>query len=1050
MESLTHQRVLSVACGLYHTVVVTASGCAMSFGGNESGQLGHSMGTHSGVRPKVINFDIVAGGRTGPIIIKKAACGDLFTLLMTTAGTVYGCGSAAYLGNPLVADEKDVVCPARRVETLLGSQIVDVVAGAEHALALSRENELFGWGNNKHCELGYRSENQTTQDSNVTDFIVDPLTASFHQQLPRKVSFPELSSDETMAEMNPAPNTNGSASAHQILGMAAGGAHSVLWTSGGVLLGAGSNKYGQLALMLPQAETFSVVDLGSGAGAPVKCLMAACGATHTVVLASSVDPGAASAASSSAVGGGQDASGVCVTYSTQVLAFGSNSNGQITGTSTTSLFRTPVQVFPNDLQPRFRGSVAQIDSVLLVAAGGDQSFAVGARCDFPSAPNYYATSIYSGTAHAAPNMLRYAGASSARGEQSSPAVLGFGGMPLGDTLLKKQFSSVASRALEAMNAPALHKLLVKAQGDKANASSESSLLSAALSTVSELFFSPSLLAGSFAVDPAKAETVIFSGGETKAIVATRADQAMHAKCGAAAANGVITESQAIETLTSSMIFDIEGAEQCYTTLMTLGPNAVARLLAALQQSVTELEHAAGAGASNGASEGAFGGWRFGLARPSAASDAATLLPDSAYKVFMLIWQSPTMGNPSMSAELMTRLLKLIEGQQRSHATQQRVHGQEKAMPGIATNKLVAMFLQYPDHLLVSRILKPLQLHLSYHIHAAEGSNANVISSHDSSTVNISIRLLCKTLRWLHVTNLVRPFASPELFYNDGVMALPDALLLHDYKRWLAEYAARAKQQAEQSSKKRKMKQNSESCSSEGKPPARDSCGGGGGASDGSTSHDAARSAPMRSSEADDASSAAVFMETESTGAPEAAAPRSGSESGSGSAAHVEAQKPLSADGDQRADSGSESDGADESDALRYLEMAVAAAEVACADEDEEDDDANENSNSDSSNSSNSRSRSTAFPSAEGVLGTTISSSRKRKARPFCLSAFPFLLSADVKRRVLHAVSFEQQRTAQSQAFFGGLASGMMMFQPWFLLPIQRDHLLQQALIHILK
>lgn len=155
------QRITSVSCGLTHTVCVTASGCAVSFGGNESGQLGHTSQVISKVPPKIVAFNVghghasMTGGAMGSVVIRKAVCGDLYTLFLTTSGEVYGCGSASYVGNPLPAGGAVNISAAQRVESLVGSNVTDVAAGSLHAMVLTRAGEVFSWGSNLHFELGY-------------------------------------------------------------------------------------------------------------------------------------------------------------------------------------------------------------------------------------------------------------------------------------------------------------------------------------------------------------------------------------------------------------------------------------------------------------------------------------------------------------------------------------------------------------------------------------------------------------------------------------------------------------------------------------------------------------------------------------------------------------------------------------------------------------------------------------------------------------------------------------------------------------------------------
>eukprot|EP00596_Hydrurales_sp_CCMP1899_P005982 CAMPEP_0119044426 /NCGR_PEP_ID=MMETSP1177-20130426/31359_1 /TAXON_ID=2985 /ORGANISM="Ochromonas sp, Strain CCMP1899" /LENGTH=208 /DNA_ID=CAMNT_0007014515 /DNA_START=145 /DNA_END=767 /DNA_ORIENTATION=+ len=93
VEELGNHRIHSVSCGLYHTVCVTASGLAISYGGNEAGQCGHSGSIHTKVKPKMVDFH-----GNGSVIVKQIACGDLFTVFLSTTGEVYTCGVGSYMG----------------------------------------------------------------------------------------------------------------------------------------------------------------------------------------------------------------------------------------------------------------------------------------------------------------------------------------------------------------------------------------------------------------------------------------------------------------------------------------------------------------------------------------------------------------------------------------------------------------------------------------------------------------------------------------------------------------------------------------------------------------------------------------------------------------------------------------------------------------------------------------------------------------------------------------------------------------------------------------
>lgn len=239
LESLINHRISSVVCGLNHTVCVTSSGCALSFGGNECGQLGHSISKISHVTPKVPLFQLSL--RAAPIVIKKVSCGDLFTLFLTTAGEVYGCGSSLYLGNATTTTTIDSkggssivqsshnICPAQRIEALVSVHVKDIASGSSHSLALSTsstgggEDQLYGWGSNAQYQLGQPQVSTTNNNSystTTTDIHHHPIHEQ-HQQIPIRIT---ISSHSQTTQYG------------RIIGLCAGFQHSIIWTDKGFVM----------------------------------------------------------------------------------------------------------------------------------------------------------------------------------------------------------------------------------------------------------------------------------------------------------------------------------------------------------------------------------------------------------------------------------------------------------------------------------------------------------------------------------------------------------------------------------------------------------------------------------------------------------------------------------------------------------------------------------------------------------------------------------------------------------------------------------------------
>ena len=406
-ESLTNHKIVSVACGLNHTIILTSSGIPMSFGNNEVGQLGHSPGSIRNVKPHVVNFDYNKSNTA--MIFRKISCGDLFSLFLTTTGELFGAGSGLYLGNQ-TTENKTI---SAKIESLIGNNIVDICCGSSFTLALDSTGLLFGFGNNNQSQLGISNDE------------------SSHIQLPTIV--PLIS------------QVRGS-----ISGIAAGSSHSIIWTSDGKVYGSGNNKQGQIGLNIMRALAFEhLTDL------PYPCILASCGSNHSLLLC--------------------DDNG-----NNRVFGMGSNNFGNISSTNTSTIIRTVTEI---ELR-----TIWKVGKVYYIAAGGDQSFAVGVS----------------------------------------------DGISEASTLLKRNFSTRISKATACMSTSSLLALL----SDTLLQKESKMVFNTTMNLVTELFGSPSLLAGSFITD------------------------------------GVL---------------DVSGLENVYTSLMQLGNSAIFRLFGSLMEALVQIE-----------------------------------------------------------------------------------------------------------------------------------------------------------------------------------------------------------------------------------------------------------------------------------------------------------------------------------------------------------------------------------------------------------------------------------------------------------------------------
>jgi alpha-tubulin suppressor-like RCC1 family protein len=146
---------LQVATGLSFTVILTTDGQVYTCGSNTHGQLGHG-DTIDRATPKIVElFEGLA-----PVV--QVAAGASYTFAVTDDGTVYSFGSCTNfcLGH---GDQHDELRP-RAIQSFKRRNIhvVRVSAGDEHAVALDALGYVYTWGRGYCGALGHGDENDKT------------------------------------------------------------------------------------------------------------------------------------------------------------------------------------------------------------------------------------------------------------------------------------------------------------------------------------------------------------------------------------------------------------------------------------------------------------------------------------------------------------------------------------------------------------------------------------------------------------------------------------------------------------------------------------------------------------------------------------------------------------------------------------------------------------------------------------------------------------------------------------------------------------------------
>ncbi|KAL6493180.1 hypothetical protein OROGR_032939 [Orobanche gracilis] len=248
--------VCSIAAGHYHSLAVTSQGRVWAWGRNSELQLGRADFSSRETWSKPQNVEgldqvrVVAAFASGVV---SAAIGDEGTLW------VWGKSKRGQLG--LGKGFVEAVLPSR-VEALLGHEIVKVSLGWGHALALTKDGKLFGWGYYAGGRLGKIGK---CLEASPQDSIVGKVKSPTGENSSLRIEAGEqliLEAIENEKE-DPIfwePTLVEELCNVKVVDVACGHDHSLVLCSDGTLLSGGSNVYGQLGRVKDDLG-FHVVDM---------------------------------------------------------------------------------------------------------------------------------------------------------------------------------------------------------------------------------------------------------------------------------------------------------------------------------------------------------------------------------------------------------------------------------------------------------------------------------------------------------------------------------------------------------------------------------------------------------------------------------------------------------------------------------------------------------------------------------------------------------------------------------------------------------------------
>ena len=174
IETLRGVRVVAIAAGCYHSMVLTDEGVVLSFGRGWYGMLGHSDWEDQHV-PKVIE---VLRGSTRVVAI---SAGDRHSMLLTDEGVVlsFGLGNWGRLGH---GDCKTQLVP-RVIEALRGTRVVAIAAGSAHSVVLTDEGAVLFFGSGVSGQLGRGDQIKPKAIEALRDVRVVAIAAGEHSMV---------------------------------------------------------------------------------------------------------------------------------------------------------------------------------------------------------------------------------------------------------------------------------------------------------------------------------------------------------------------------------------------------------------------------------------------------------------------------------------------------------------------------------------------------------------------------------------------------------------------------------------------------------------------------------------------------------------------------------------------------------------------------------------------------------------------------------------------------------------------------------------------------
>ncbi|XP_035275296.1 probable E3 ubiquitin-protein ligase HERC3 isoform X2 [Anguilla anguilla] len=148
--ALDAQKILGVACGQAHSVAVNELGQVFTWGAGGGGQLGLGTAEEAVRIPRLIK-------KLCEHRISQIMCGNQHCIALSKDGQLFtwGQNSSGQLG---LGKGRPCSLSPQPLKSLSGIPLAQITAGGDHSFALSLSGAVFGWGKNSAGQLGLNDE----------------------------------------------------------------------------------------------------------------------------------------------------------------------------------------------------------------------------------------------------------------------------------------------------------------------------------------------------------------------------------------------------------------------------------------------------------------------------------------------------------------------------------------------------------------------------------------------------------------------------------------------------------------------------------------------------------------------------------------------------------------------------------------------------------------------------------------------------------------------------------------------------------------------------